>query len=66
MSKSKERFLKHIQHVALLQLGGGGGGLTVLAGGSVPAVGADAPIPTDFVDARPSVQTGGALTVVDV
>lgn len=45
---------------------GGGRGLTALAGGSVPARGADAAVPADLVDAGSSLQTGGALTVVDV
>lgn len=39
-------------------------GLTVLAGGAVPASGADALELTDFIDAGSSVQAGGALTVV--
>lgn len=43
---------------------GRGRGLTVLAGGAVPASGADALELTDFIDAGSSVQAGGALTVV--
>lgn len=45
---------------------GGGGGLTVQAGGSVPAVGTDTLILTDFIDTGSSVQTGGALTVINI
>lgn len=41
-----------------------GGKLTVLTGRSVPAVGTDALVLTDFIDAGSSVQTGGALAVV--
>lgn len=44
--------------------GGRGGGLTVLAGRSVPAFSTDALILTDFIDTGCSIQTGGALTVV--
>ena len=44
----------------------GGGGLTVVAGGSVPAVSTDTLVLTDFIDAGSSVQTGGALTVINI
>lgn len=57
---------RHVRRAGEEDEGGGRGALTVLAGGAVPAVGADALVLTDFVDAGASVQAGGALAVVYV